>query len=149
MCCQIRKKWHKMAIFFGVAFRYLGVGTGLLLASIVLFFAFEYGGVTSRQAILFALLAFVMASIAAWYGHQWIRHALWRPFFNMIGAALLFHFIVFAGVVPALSKIHVSSAIATQIAALPIKTVSDCSNRLPGTVIGFSAWTEFAASWGK
>ena len=64
----------------GVAFRYLGVGIGLFLASIVMFFAFEYGGETSRQAILFALLAFVMASIAAWHGHQWIRHALWRPY---------------------------------------------------------------------
>ena len=115
---KIGTKWQ---YFVGVAFRYLGVGTGLLLASIVLFFAFEYGGVTSRQAILFALLAFVMASIAAWYGHQWIRQALWRPFFNMIGAALLFHLIVFAGVVPALSQIHVSSAIAKQIAALPTK----------------------------
>ena len=112
------KKWQ---YFIGVAFRYLGVGTGLLLASIVLFFAFQYGGATSRRAILFALLAFAMASIAAWYGHQWIRHALWQPFFNMIGAALLFHFIVFSGVVPALSQIHVSSAIAKQIAALPTK----------------------------
>ena len=39
----------------------------------------------------------------------------------MIGAALLFHLIVFAGVVPALSQIHVSSAIAKQIAVLPTK----------------------------
>ena len=91
------------------------------MASIVLFFAFQYGGVTSRRAILFALLAFAMASIAAWYGHQWIRHALWRPFFNMIGAALLFHLVVFAGVVPALSQIHVSLAITKQIATLPTK----------------------------
>ena len=70
-------KWQ---YFVGVAFRYLGVGTGLLLASVVLFVAFQYGGTTSRQAIMFALLAFVMASIAAWYGHQWIRQALWGPF---------------------------------------------------------------------
>ena len=73
----IGTKWQ---YFVGVAFRYLGVGTGLLLASIVLFFAFQYGGMTSRQAILFALLAFVMASIAAWYGHQWIRQAFGGPF---------------------------------------------------------------------
>ena len=113
-----RTKWQ---YFIEVAFRYLGVCIGLVLASIVLFFAFQYGGKTSRQAVLFALLAFVMAGIAAWYGHQWIRHALWRPFFNMISAALVFHLIVFAGVVPALSRIHVSSAIAKQIAALPMR----------------------------
>lgn len=113
-----RTKWR---YFVGVAFRYLGVGTGLVLASIVLFGALQYGGSTSRQAVLFALLAFVMASIAAWYGHQWIKHAVWRPFFNMISAALLFHLIVFAGVVPALSRIHVSSAIAKKISTLPAK----------------------------
>ena len=39
----------------------------------------------------------------------------------MIGAALLFHLIVFAGVVPSLSQIHVSSAIAKQIAVMPKK----------------------------
>ena len=39
----------------------------------------------------------------------------------MIGAALLFNLTVFAGVVPALSQIHVSSTIAKQIAALPKK----------------------------
>ena len=111
-------KWQ---YFVGAVFRYLGVGTGLLLASVVLFVAFQYGGTTSRQAILLALLAFAMASIAAWFGHQWIRQALWGPFFNMIGAALLFHLIVFAGVVPALSQIHVSSSIAKQIAVLPKK----------------------------
>jgi hypothetical protein len=37
----------------------------------------------------------------------------------MIGAAMLFHMIVFSGVFPALSRIHVSSAIAAKIAALP------------------------------
>ena len=116
-----KKTGAKWPYFVGVAFRYLGICIGLLLASIVLFFAFQYGGVTSRQAISFALLAFAMASIAAWYGHQWIKYALWRPFFNMIGAALMFHLIVFSGVVPALSKIHVSSAIAKKIAALPTK----------------------------
>ena len=39
----------------------------------------------------------------------------------MIGAALMFHLVVFSGVVPALSRIHVSSAIAEKIADLPIK----------------------------
>ena len=37
----------------------------------------------------------------------------------MIGAAMLFHMIVFSGVFPALSRIHISSAIAAKIAAFP------------------------------
>ena len=72
-------KWR---YFLQTTLCYFGVGCGLLLASIVLFIAFQYGGVTSRQAILFALLSFMMACIAAWHGHQWIRQALWRPFFQ-------------------------------------------------------------------
>ena len=111
------KYWH----FVEMVFRYAGVSIGLLLASIVLWGAFQFGGETSRQAVLFALLAFVMASLATWYGHQWIRQALWGPFFNMIGAALLFHWVAFAGVVPALSRIHVATAIEAKISALRTK----------------------------
>jgi hypothetical protein len=59
------------------------------------------------------------AGLAAWFGHLWIRQALWRPFFGMIGAAMLFHMIVFSGVFPALTRIHISSAIATKIATFP------------------------------
>jgi len=115
---KARVKWR---YFMGIGLRYLGVGAGLVLASCVLFGAFQYGGTTSRQAVLFGLLAFVMAGVATWYGHQWIRQTLWQPFFNMIGAALIFHLIVFSGVVPALSRIHVSSAIAKKIAAMQAK----------------------------
>ncbi|MDC1381861.1 glycosyltransferase family 39 protein [Candidatus Puniceispirillum sp.] len=110
--------------FLGVALRYGGVGIGILLASIFLWGAVQFGGETSRQAVLFALLALVMASLAAWYGHQWIRQALWRPFFKMIGAAMLFHLVAFAGVLPALSRIHVSTAIAEKISTLTAKPVA-------------------------
>ena len=115
---------NKSLHLLGMAFRYVGVGIGLLLASIVLWAAFQFGGETSRQAVLFALMAFFMASLAAWHGHRWINQALWRPFFNMIGAPFLFHLIVYAGVVPALSRIHVSTAIAAKIAQLPAKPMA-------------------------
>ena len=119
-----KKSRIKCWYFLEIAFRYVGVSIGILLASIVLWGALQFGGETSRRAVLFALVAFVMAGFATWYGHQWIRQGLWRPFFNMIGAALLFHLIVFSGVVPALSRIHVSTAIAAKIAALPAKPVA-------------------------
>jgi hypothetical protein len=62
--------------------------------------------------------------VAGWCGHLWIKQALWRPFFGMIGAAMLFHMVVFSGVIPALSRIHVSSAIAAKIADLPTPPVA-------------------------
>ena len=66
----------------------------------------------------------LMAILSAWYSHLWIQKILWSHFFNMVGAALLFHFIVFSGVVPALSRIHVSTAIAREISELSIKPSS-------------------------
>ena len=64
----------------------------------------------------------------------------------MIGAAMLFHMIVFSGVFPALSRIHISSAIAAKIAAFPLRTSRNCDKRLSGTVIGISAWPRPVAS---
>ena len=108
----------------GLIFRYLGIGVGVLLAALTLWGAMRYGGETSREAMLFALLALIFTGLAGWYGHLWIRQALWRPFFGMIGAAMLFHLIVFSGVIPALSRIHVSTAIAAKIADLPTPPVA-------------------------
>jgi hypothetical protein len=89
------------------------------MALLVIWVAMTFGGETSRLALGFAFLGLLAAALAAWFGHLWIRQALWRPFFGMIGAAMLFHMIAFSGVFPALSRIHVSSAIAAKIAAFP------------------------------
>jgi len=94
------------------------------MALVVIWGAMSFGGETSRQALGFAFLGLGAAGLAAWFGHLWVRQALWRPFFGMIGAALLFHMIVFSGVFPALSRIHISSAIATKIAAFPTPTAA-------------------------
>ena len=109
----------KLWYFLGISLRYLCVAIGLVLAFVVIWGAMRFGGETSRQAIGFAFLGLLAAALATWFGHIWIRQALWRPFFGMIGAAMLFHMIVFSGVFPTLSRIHISSAIAAKIAALP------------------------------
>lgn len=116
-----RARWRYLA---GLICRYLGIGVGGLLAALSLWGAMRFGGETSREAMLFALLALVIAGVAGWCGHLWIKQALWRPFFGMIGAAMLFHMVVFSGVIPALSRIHVSSAIAAKIADLPTPPVA-------------------------
>jgi 4-amino-4-deoxy-L-arabinose transferase-like glycosyltransferase len=105
-------KWR---YYLGISLRYLGVAVGLVLALVVIWGAMRFGGETSRQALGFAFLGLLAAGLAAWFGHLWIRQALWRPFFGMIGAAMLFHMIVFSGVFPALSRLHISSAIAAKI----------------------------------
>ena len=102
--------------------RYLGYWNWVIVGIDCTFVAFQYGGVTSRQAILFALLAFVMASIAAWFGHQWIREALWQPLFqhDRCGPNVSLICVCWC-CAKTLSQIHVSSAIAKQIVALPKK----------------------------
>ena len=109
-------KWR---YYLGISLRYLGIAVGLMLAFVVIWGAMTFGGETSRQALGFAFLGLLAAALAAWFGHLWICQALWRPFFGMIGAAMLFHMIVFSGVFPALSRIHISSAIAAKIADFP------------------------------
>ncbi|NDG36591.1 MAG: hypothetical protein EBY34_02500, partial [Alphaproteobacteria bacterium] len=116
-----RARWRYLA---GLICRYLGIGVGGLLAALSLWGAMRFGGETSREAMLFALLALVIAGVAGWCGHLWIKQALWRPFFGMIGAAMLFHMVVFSGVIPSLSRIHVSSAIAAKIADLSTPPVA-------------------------
>jgi 4-amino-4-deoxy-L-arabinose transferase-like glycosyltransferase len=91
-------KWR---YYLGISLRYLGIAVGLVMALVVIWGAMTFGGETSRQALGFAFLGLGVAALAAWFGHLWIRQALWRPFFGMIGAAMLFHMIVFSGVFPA------------------------------------------------
>jgi len=101
-----------------LALRYVSVGLGFGFAATAVLGAMTFGGAGSRTAMLWALLTLLLATVALWFGHQWIKRRLWTPFFAFVGAALLLHVTVFSGVVPALSRLHVSRAIANQIAMM-------------------------------
>lgn len=104
--------------YLAVALRYLGVSVGLVFAVIAIWGAMQFGGATSRSAMSFALVTTALCLLAVWCGHLWVSKRLWSPFFAMVGAALLMQLSFFSGVVPALSRLHVSPTIAAAVAGL-------------------------------
>ena len=102
----------------GLALRYMSVSFGLGFAAMAIWGAMTFGGDGGRTAMLWALLMPLLGTAALWFGHQWIRKRLWTPFFAFVVAALLLHMTFFSGVVPALSRLHVSRAIASHIEML-------------------------------
>ena len=78
-----------------------------------------FGGADSRAAMLYAILVLVLALATMMFGYYWISRGLWSPFFAMLVAGLLLHLVFFAGLVPSLSRLHVSKAVAGAISAMP------------------------------
>jgi 4-amino-4-deoxy-L-arabinose transferase-like glycosyltransferase len=105
--------------WLGPALRYLGVAVGFGFAVVAFWGAMVFGGTDSRAAMLYAMLVLLLALVAMMFGHYWISRGLWAPFFAMLAAGLLLHLVFFAGLVPSLSRLHVSKAVAGTIAAMP------------------------------
>ena len=80
---------------------------GFGFAVVAFWGAMVFGGADS-QAMLYAILVLLLALVTMMFGHYWISRGLWSPFFAMLGAGLLLHFVFFAGLVPSLSRLHVS-----------------------------------------
>ena len=92
------------------------LAAGGLLATLMIWAALTYGGVTAGRAFAFSLLAAAMAGVAIWQGFMWHRKGGIRTLASVLAAGVLFHFIVIAGLLPSLSRIHLSSALHTMIA---------------------------------
>ena len=99
-----------------IAAEYLLLAAGLLLAGVVLWAALQYGGITGGRAFAFATIGCVVAGLAIWQGALWQFRQGIMPLFAMLAAGFAFNFVLMAGLVPSLSRIHVSSAIVDQIA---------------------------------
>ena len=110
------KKWRG---WLGPALRYLGVAVGFGFAVVAFWGAMVFGGADSRAAMLYAILVLLLALVTMMFGHYWISRGLWSSFFAMLGSGLLLHLVFFAGLVPSLSRLHVSRAVAGAIAAMP------------------------------
>lgn len=96
---------------------YFLMGIGLLLVAVVIWAALQYGGISGGRAFAFASLGSIAAGLAIWQAVIWHFRKGIMPLFAMLAAGFAFNVIVMAGVVPALSRIHVSAAIADRIAA--------------------------------
>lgn len=96
---------------------YAMLASGILLASMMIWAALTYGGMTAGRAFAFSLLAALMAGLAIWNGFVWHRQGGIRNVAFVLAAGAMFHFIVIAGLLPSLSRIHISSAIDDIISA--------------------------------
>jgi len=107
--------------YLAIFAKYFGVAAGFIFVFVAIWGVQRFGGQESRSAMTFAFLMFLLACFTMWYGHLWIKEVLWKPFFIMITSGVMLHFSFFSGVLPNLSEIHVSRAIADKIASLPNK----------------------------
>lgn len=99
-----------------IAAEYLLIGVGLLLVGVVIWGALQYGGVTGGRAFAFATLGAIAAGLAIWQSILWHLHSGILPLFGMLAAGFVFNVLLMAGLIPSLSQIHISTAIAERIA---------------------------------
>jgi len=98
-------RWIALAAEFAM------MTVGPVLGGVMIWAALTFGGVTSGRAFAFALLACVMVGLAMWQGILWHLRGGIRPVALMLAAGVIFHFIVIAGLLPSLSRVHVARAI--------------------------------------
>ena len=70
-----------------------------------------------RLAVGLAVIALLLAGLAVWQGHRWIQIGEYRHLMGLFTAGILVHFVIFAGVVPQLSRIHIADAVAQNLAS--------------------------------
>lgn len=102
--------------------RYAGIGlewamlaAGPVLGMAMIWVALTYGGVTGGRAFAFAMMACAAIAGALLFGILWHRQGGIRHVAAVIACGAIFHFIVIAGLFPALSRIHLASAIDAQL----------------------------------
>ena len=68
-----------------------------------------------RLAVGLAVIALLFTGLAVWQGRCWIQTGEYRHLMGLFTAGILVHFVIFAGVVPQLSRIHIADAVAQNL----------------------------------
>ena len=105
--------WRQKALIAG---HYGLLAFGLIVVAASIWAAIMFGGASRHAALGFALAATVSAGLGMWQGHSWIQTRSWRHLLGLFGAGLMLHFMVFAGVVAHLGRMHVAAAVADRLA---------------------------------
>ena len=95
--------------------QYLFLAFGMVLVAAVMTAAVMFGGQSVRLAVGLALAALLLAGLALWQGHRWIQSGDYLHLIALFIAGMLVHFTIFAGVVPQLTRLHVSSGVAERL----------------------------------
>ena len=103
---------------FYLAGQYVLLALGVGLVAAVMAGAVMFGGQSMRLAVGLAVIALLFAGLAVWQGHRWIQIGEYRHLMGLFTAGILVHFVIFAGVVPQLSRIHIADAVAQNLASL-------------------------------
>ena len=102
---------------FYLAGQYVLLALGVGLVAAVMTGAVMFGGQSMRLAVGLAVIALLFAVLAVWQGHRWIQIGEYRYLMGLFTAGILVHFVIFAGVVPQLSRIHIADAVAQNLAS--------------------------------
>ena len=102
---------------FYLAGQYVLLALGVGLVAAVMAGAVIFGGQSMRLAVGLAVIALLFAGLAVWQGHRWIQIGEYRHLMGLFTAGILVHFVIFSGVVPQLSRIHIADAVAQNLAS--------------------------------
>ena len=111
---------YKLQRYLALAFEYAMIGIVGVLAAAVIWAAIIHGGQTAGRALFFAIISLGFLAVVLWQGILWHRGGGIRPVAIILLAGVLFNFSLISGLLPALSRLHVSTAINQAITNLKL-----------------------------
>jgi hypothetical protein len=105
--------WKKF--YLGGQYVLLALGVGLVAA--IMAIAIMFGGDSMRLAVGLAVIALLFVGLAVLQGHRWIQTGEYLHLMALFTAGMLVHFVIFSGVVPQLSRIHMADAVLQNLAS--------------------------------
>ena len=114
---KLRYKFQRYLALVG---EYAMLAIAGVLAAVVLWAAITHGGQTGGRAFSFAMISLALLAVVLWQGILWHRGGGIRPVAIILLVGVLFNFSLISGLLPALSRLHVSTAIDQAITSLKL-----------------------------
>jgi 4-amino-4-deoxy-L-arabinose transferase-like glycosyltransferase len=111
---------YKFQRYLALAGEYAMLAIAGVLAAVVLWAAITHGGQTGGRAFSFAMISLALLAVVLWQGILWHRGGGIRPVAIILLVGVLFNFSLISGLLPALSRLHVSTAIDQAITSLKL-----------------------------
>lgn len=114
---KLRYKFQRYLALVG---EYAMLAIAGVLAAVVLWAAITHGGQTGGRAFSFAMISLALLAVVLWQGILWHRGGGIRPVAIILLVGVLFNFSLISGLLPSLSRLHVSTAIDQAITSLKL-----------------------------
>ncbi len=112
--------YQKIQYYLALGGEYAMLAIAGLLAVVVLWAAITLGGQTGGRAFFFAMVSLLFLGIVFWQCFLWRRNGGIRPLAIILLVGAIFNFSIISGLLPSLSRLHVSTAIDQAIDRLDI-----------------------------